>query len=368
MSFLLVRTATLIFGVSYVVSSLISLFSGVVHYRVGAVVSGVSLLIIMVSLNSFRIDRRLASVIFLAFVFSFIAFINFYWSAGRSFFTVLVMLAAFGMAWSAIYFDRMFIFFELPFYGFLFLTILLVLLGYGPAEFNTVFSGYSRNGYSAILLLFTMGYLFSRAYKGRTISLVLLSMVVACSVPLYGRTGIAISLMLFIGSIWYRSSRLGIGLVFLISLFIGFFFSDISAYFLKSTNFSAGMESLRIEMWWDYLSRLTFIDLLFGLNLNSVPIIFENGGNPHNAFFLLHSYFGLGVFLLLVFLVISFLYLIRGKHFFLLVLLFCYLARAFFDIIYLFGLFDYLVFPVLFFYVFTGDNYLKGCREVKCVA
>ncbi|MBM3106678.1 hypothetical protein IIE18_16230 [Pseudomonas sp. V1] len=324
--------------------------------RAVSVAFGVSLVALMFFVEHLKLRVRVFPALLIFFVLAVFGLGNSIWSEGRSVFTVFVALAAFGMAWSVLYFKTTLLFFELPFYMFLAFTLSLILMGYGPSEFNSVLQGYSRNGYSAVLLIFAVGYMFSRHYSGKSISLCLMAVVVLCSIPLYGRTGIAMATALFLVALWSRSKFMALGLGLLGLAVIVIFSSEIEQYITTRTNFSSGVDSPRALMWMDYLARLDFIGVAFGQDLNAVPLIAEYNGNPHNAFFLLHSYYGLGFFVLMLALCVSLVTLGLERRWLCLFLALVYLVRSFFDIIYLFGLLDYLVFPILFYCFFRGEG------------
>jgi len=347
-----VRGLVIFFGVCYLLAAVGSMFSGSVIVRGVSVAFGMSLLVLMAWTLSYKVGRQFFAILIIFFILLSVGVANFSSSGGRSVFTVFVALAAFGMAWAAIYHNATMLFFEVPFYLFLGLTVWFVFLGYGPDEFNMVFEGYSRNGYSAVLMLFAIGYIFSRCYRSLNVSIVLMAAVVVCSIPLYGRTGIAMASVLFLVALWSRHKIIAANLSVLVLLVPVFLASDIGAYISAHTNFSSGVDSPRFVMWVGYLERMDLLGFLFGVDLNSVPMIADYNGNPHNAFFLLHAYYGVGFFALFLCFLGSFFFLLMDSRWVFVALLLIFLVRSFFDIIYLFGLLDYLVFPILFYSVF----------------
>ncbi|MFW0886803.1 UNVERIFIED_CONTAM: hypothetical protein MKS84_08865 [Pseudomonas sp. JL1] len=337
----------------YLLFALLSLVYGFFAYRVVAAILGCSILLYMLANNlpGLRLGKFLSVVVFVVMVFSLFGLQS---SDGRSLFSIVVFLGAFGVCWFALASSSTFYLYELPFYLVLGGTLVLFLgFGYGPAEFNTVLDGYSRNGYSAILLAFAGGYVFSRAYRGRKVSLLLMVLVLVSSFPLYGRSGIAMAFALVLVVLCHRSIKLAVLLGGVGLLVAVFSLESIESYIYGATNFSAGMESPRSEMLAQYLDSLDGVSFLFGVDLGRVPMILEYNKNPHNAFILLHSYYGISVIPLMGLFVISLFKLFVERKFMLLMVAVLFLCRAVFDIIYLFGLFDYLLFPLLFYFVFS---------------
>jgi hypothetical protein len=337
----------------YVLLALLSLIYGFFAYRAAAAFCGCLVLLYM--LGSRWAELRFGGLlIFLVVIIAVFSLLSFQSSEGRSLFSVVVFMGALGVSWFSLANRCTFYLYELPFYIVLSATLILFLaFGYGPVEFNTVLAGYSRNGYSAVLLAFAGGYVFSRIYRGKQVSLVLMVLVLISSFPLYGRSGIAMAFVLFLVVLCYRSLRLAAlfgGAGILCALFS---LDLIENYIYGATNFSAGMESPRSEMLLQYLDSIDGLSLLTGSDITQIPIIFEYNNNPHNAFLLLHSYYGVSMVLLMCLIAASLFKLFLEKKFALLAVAVLFLCRALFDIIYLFGLFDYLLFPLLFYLFFA---------------
>ena len=363
-----VRSFFIIVAFLYLFFTALSGIYGFVGYRFIAACLGCFIFLYMLfSANSTPVNRLgrlwvggiLVAVIALLFFFSLLSFQS---SGGRSLFSVMVLIGALGVCWFSIASCSTVYVYEFPFYLLLGISLsLFLLLGYGPAEFNTVLTGYSRNGYSAILLAFASGYVFSRVYRQKKISVVLMLLVLVLSFPLYGRSGIAMAFVLFITVLFHRSAKIALLIGFIGLLGIIYGLDYVENFVLGATNFSSGIESPRSEMLAQYIERVDVWGLFFGVDLGSVPIVSEYKGNPHNAFILLHSYYGVAVLPLLCLFVVSAWMLFVDKQYVLLMVMFVFLIRAFFDIIYLFGLFDYLVFPLLFYSVFAKGFQCSHC-------
>lgn len=337
----------------YIIFSALAFYYGEIGYRTGAVVAGVLVFAVMLSVSRGRSDVSFFSIALLFFGLFIFSLFNYGWSEYRSVFTVFVFVSGLGVAWYAVEFRKTWVFFELPFFLFLIVTLWLILVeGYGAAEFNRILTGSSRNVYSGILLALASGYIFSREYAGKPISVTLFFLVFFISIPLYSRNGIFVSFVLLLCVLWRRSvlAVCVMGVVSLVVLVFGWeYFYDLVQ---SRTNLAAGLESDRYYIAQDYFSHLDLTGFLGGVDLTSVPMVEAFGGNPHSAFLRLHSFFGVSIFLFVFIVGVSFFRLMLDRHYLLMVVLFLYLFRAVFDIFYLFNLMDFLVFPLAFYWYF----------------
>lgn len=234
----------------------------------------------------------------------------------------------------------------------LFLLYLFLVLGYDPDDFNDVFDGYSRNGLGAVLLAFSLGYVWYCYEKRQRPSLILGGLVLFLMLPLYGRANILGGVVVFLLILYMNFGATGwflLGLIFIVSLIFGFDY--ISEYLSAKTKFSAGFESPRFEMLQDYFSETDLSSLFVGTDLSIVNSIVDHGGNTHNAFLRAHSYFGFVSVVLVIGLAIGVVLLVSNGFFVLAIIALAFIARAFLDIIYLGNIFDFLMLgPFLYFY------------------
>jgi len=346
--------------VSYIVFSCLSFYFGNLFFRAVAVFIGCLLFFFMLISASRKSGFFCLTLFFIFFSF---ALINYEWSGFRSIFLVFILIACVGVSWAAFELRLTRIAFEYVFIFFLFLTfVLVVFYDYGPKEFNRFLEGSSRNVYSALMLASAMGYVLSVSYREVKPSIILMLMFVAMSYPLYGRTAIAFSIgfAFCVFALYYKRLTL-------VSMFFGFLvicfasvYSDISVSDLvEGTNFESGMESERFDILEQYSERLEVSGFLVGQDFTVYPEIEKKDGNPHNAFLRLHGYWGLGVFAFAFACGMSFfLALFHGRPIVMIIILIVF-SRAFFDIVYLFNLFDYLFFPSLFYFLFS-DYFQRG--------
>lgn len=289
------------------------------------------------------------------------------WTNMRSYGAILVLLSCLGVTWAALEFNLYKYVFEYPFFVFLSITGGLIASGTDQYEFNQMLAVGSRNVYSAILLAFAIGYLFSRRVRGQGTSVILGLALVAASFFLFSRTGLVLAFALFVlfllgSGVFLRFKVLLIvcvpGLILIPMLF------DFAGFIASNSNFEKGLDSPRYSMWASYLSSIDFFNVLFGYDLNSNELIAEHGGNPHSSYFRLHSYFGLGLLGLIFFSVLSFFMMIRRGQWFLVFLMGCFFFRAVFDPVYFIWVFDYIFYPFVFF-VFFDDYFSVRRFEVE---
>lgn len=130
---------------------------------------------------------------------------------------------------------------------------------------------------------------------------------------------------------------------------------------MVDTNLGAGLTSDRFKIAGDFLAHLNFLNVLKGTDLSQVDAVVDFGGNPHNAYIRLQSFYGAALLPFLVVVFVSLVQLLVDKKYLLASVLFLYLFRAYFDIFYLFNLFDFLVFPLVFHWYFR--RYLNQYRN-----
>lgn len=337
----------------YLIFSTLAFYYGEISYRTAAVVVGVAVFAIMLSVSRERRGLSFFGIVLLFFCLFVFSLFNYDWSEYRSVFTVFVFVSGLGVAWYAVEFRKTWVFFELPFFVFLVVTLWLILIeGYGAAEFNRVLSGSSRNVYSGILLALASGYIFSREYAGKSISVTLFFLVFLISIPLYSRNGIFVSFVLLLCVLW-RRSILAVSVMAIVSVVVlAFGWEYFYALLQSRTNLAAGLESDRYYIAQDYFAHLDLTGFLAGVDLTSVPMVEAFGGNPHSAFLRLHSFFGVSIFFFVFIFGISLIRLMLDRQYLLMIVLLLYLFRAAFDIFYLFNLMDFLVFPLVFYWYF----------------
>lgn len=259
-------------------------------------------------------------------------------------------LSSLGIAWYTLEYRKSRIVFEYFFYGYLGLTVFLILVrGYGPAEFDDFFLGIGRNGYSAILVAAGCGYVVSREVRALPTSPLLMGVALACSVVLYGRSSITALTVLFAVVAFKRAPRLSaLAMVAVIGLIV-YGYELLETLNQLDTNFRAGVDSERWDMLTEYQQGLNAKTIGLGVDLRTLPTVVQNDGNPHNAFLRLHSSIGASTLLFASSFVWSIASLISQRMWLLLASLLVILFRAFTDIILIFGTVDLFFMPLLFY-------------------
>ena len=115
---------------------------------------------------------------------------------------------------------------------------------------------------------------------------------------------------------------------------------------------SMGIQDSRTDINAEYISESsrTIQNLMFGSPLDNVIAIKEVEGNPHNSFIRLHVYFGIiGVVIFISIFILSIFKLFKMRAYLLLYLLFALLLRAFTDSAAFHGVFDPLIYFLLFY-------------------
>lgn len=192
---------------------------------------------------------------------------------------------------------------------------------------GTLFDNLSSNALTAhILWLLSLIYcvvIFEKVHMPILIYLIPGILTMILSLLLGGRSGAIFSALAFCGALvslkyfgfahWKKI--LVSALVLFAILFVVFNVNDYSNYAIFNNFLSGGLESSdREEILKEYLSELTSpVDLLFGVDLNNLPLIAQLG-HPHNSYIRLYSYMGLiGFFLVVMLLIYGIACVSKGK-------------------------------------------------------
>lgn len=253
------------------------------------------------------------------------------------------------------------------------------LLGNDP---NSITAASSRNAISVNMLLLVVLLYFFQWQKKSTISLVPAIIAVLLCIYGEGRTGILVSVVLLIIILFQYLFRVKAFALF--KIIVTFILVGV-ALFLISTVFSdalqvlfsrfdrEGMDTIRYDIWSSYLAEV-FSDsrwFIFGAPTDSSWLLVYYDGNLHNAFFMLHSRFGIiGFCLLCVTLLFYALYSIKKCHVFEVALLAVLILRSFYDWTAFTGLYDVLFIALMltvFLRGFNAGNYAKRTFPVCAV-
>lgn len=230
-----------------------------------------------------------------------------------------------------------FIFFSFSF----FVLFLGGVNGFDPDFGNHIFLESSRNYVSAVCIIYYICYVGLAIYHKTKVNILFSVLLVIVCIALFGRSGIALSIILFMHAVFYNY---GIKYLFLISFLVLALIGPIIYFAINYTNFSDGLETPRDLMRYEYLNNMSSFDILFGRNFyQCCQTIVAFGPNPHNSFIALHSLFGLfGVVLSLFPIFIS----LCTKKFQLAFLILVIYVRYFYDVLGLFYILDFGLFVI----------------------
>lgn len=241
-------------------------------------------------------------------------------------------------------------------------NISVLLLGmhsnFHPSFGNQIFENLSRNIVSAQLIFAMVYYLFfNYRYNSNKINLILVALFLFNSIVLYGRTGVALALALFLYSLYRRLNRaLLLSILSLSAIFISLIFSII----MESTNFSTGLDTPRIELLKEYFYFITSLEIFFGRSIEDCcSFILYFHGNPHNSFVAGHMKFGIfhTIFYALVILII----LATKKTDLIFFILILY-VRYSIDTIGLFSMIDIVLFSI---FIYAYNSLKKNKKQTN---
>lgn len=230
-------------------------------------------------------------------------------------------------------------------------------------DMNEVFSETSRNSISWIALSSSsLYYLLNHINYNKDGSIIPAFLCLFLSILAQGRSGIIISLFLFI-SIMITTDFSGSRNKFLVKTFYvtiiiiittasSFYFSDFIYHQLNYLNEKQLSMVSRNAIWTYYFDNLSFLNLLLGLNLKSDPFFQLMNYNLHNSYLMAHARYGFVAFPLIAFIwwacISSFL---NKETRVLAISLLCLLVRIFSDSLAFVGDFDFVLFlyPICIF-------------------
>lgn len=230
-----------------------------------------------------------------------------------------------------------------------FLWVNFYKLGFfNPEGYDTIFNNSSRNIVSAFLLLVTMfvGASYYIEEKKQPILIYILTLV--SSVILFGRSGIAISFLLFCYAFYDNYGKKIYWLLIFLPLFIFLYFKYsgvVEYYLMEETSFKYGLESPRKSMLNEYMSGILYSpqDLFLGRRYaDCCATVVQYGDNPHNSFIVGHARYGIIHTIFFILLFLSTLFYIKKKPvlIFFIALIF---GRYFFDQLGLFSPLDFVL-------------------------
>jgi hypothetical protein len=236
------------------------------------------------------------------------------------------------------------------FRAFQFQNIFLITLGliynYDDLDpLSSIIPWVSRNGITSVLIVCQIVFCFISYLYNKKIPLLSLVLVVILCFYGLGRGSIIVSILLLLfGAILNvinsKSIKVKIfALIFISGLIVYFSYNSETIIMLENieeglnkTQFGQGYtDEARLGMNAEYISNLDTWNFFFGSSYKNTAIEKYFGGNPHNSFIRLHSYYGIFGIMVLLMVTVSILIAKKEKSikFTMLVLLLLLLFRAY---------------------------------------
>ena len=221
-------------------------------------------------------------------------------------------------------------------------------------SFNNIFADNSQNYVSVVLMGFSSALYLNDHLHGRRRPVVWPALLtLTLSLLATGRSGIIMSTAMLIVVVHQRAMNAGAVLkgVFVVAL------GTIMWVFLRTDIFSEadvfvrfaqrGLRSARLRIWAEFFSEMTIRRALLGFDMNELYWTNFFGGNPHNSYLRLWANTG---FFAIPFVLFTFtaVFRLRVQSKFLFRIFVLLLLRAFWDIVFLTGWLDF----ILFFFIF----------------
>lgn len=239
---------------------------------------------------------------------------------------------------------------------------------------NDIFS-VSRNSISIFLIISCSYYIIASIQNRKEYDLWPIFLSFFISVWAVGRGGI-ISMALLVTCLPYcRQQRFSFKVVFIYFIFllsiwyIYILYADSVLSLAISRMDSMGFDpNGREDVNSEYLKFATssVLYFVFGVNLPGNPVFEALDLNPHNSFIRLHIYYGLGGFIVIVFLLVkSFFKYAMMKNLTFILLLLVLLIRSSVDSSAFHGPFDGLIYYFIFFVMYNQNNQNSICLTTK---
>lgn len=258
------------------------------------------------------------------------------------------------------------------FYLFFLFSVVVIFADSRPAydSLNNMFPDASRNMVGAIAIFLLSFNMLSAYREKKVIPLLPLLCSFVLVVSAYGRSSIIALAILSLTYFLFYCKRYFFSVLLLslmLSLAIPFLGIDYENYFLRFTQ--SGLESLRAQMYAEYLVSLDLIGVVFGGSVLESPLISSFDGNSHSSYIRSHSYYGL---LIILFIGFCFsLVALRGRvNVVVFGVLIAYVFRVSFEQIAFFDVFDFLFFYCILFLWYGSSEPMplpkrQGCSALK---
>lgn len=179
---------------------------------------------------------------------------------------------------------------------------------------GAIFPGVSTNGLPSYLIVLQIAYSITYYFKHNRLPLWSTVGTLIVAVFGLGRGSIIIAGLILLSSVlinaWTTESRAE-RKIYLVAgmlaspalvIFLFTYYTEVISYLnvaIEGSKFSGGViDEHRARMMTDYMQKMDVWSLFFGTSYHGTSIENIYGGNPHNSFIRLHSFYGLAGFLL----------------------------------------------------------------------
>ena len=201
---------------------------------------------------------------------------------------------------------------QVSYYCFLFFLIYRFYdVGFNKYGANDIFAESSRNMVSGVLIFLQCFYSAARYFKDKKIVVFSPFLTLAVAVVCFGRSGIAVSFLIASCTVFFAISRFSmlsrfcfLAVGFSAIFYLGNSLWPFSVDLIESTNFTKGLESVRSDINYQYISSMGIVELFFGSPYSLSPVLVFFDENPHNSFIHGHHFMGLGYLIFVCYLLV----------------------------------------------------------------
>lgn len=235
-----------------------------------------------------------------------------------------------------------------------FLSYFIMKLGGDGEAYNEILEGSSRNYLSAISIFLTINIYIQLLFRAKYILLYPAIINFILCLLLFGRSGIALSLLILFFVIYIRSVKIFLTFFILSIIVVFYYLGSIIFYLDEKTNFAIGLESERSIFRKEYMRGIfDSYDFLIGRKIYNCCAYIQSFGNPHNSFIMGHLRYGILHTFFSIFLILFVLY---KKDIIMLFFLIIIYSRYFLDQLGLFAFFDFALFSLIFVSILGRDK------------
>jgi hypothetical protein len=246
---------------------------------------------------------------------------------------------------------------EIVYFSYLVICAYFIFRFFSAGTLDNIFVFFSHNYVSLILtynLLFLHYIQFSKTNK---LSLLPAILYLFISILAVGRSGIILSFSYLVFVISYNFIKISlykkITILTLSIIFISIVsLPDIDFKLLSPRIASMGIryeDDIRKQLLNAYISNIDYISILFGMNINNIPLISQFDNNPHNSFIVLHAATGFLFFPLVIIIIVKYFSYIIRKNIVFIICLSLLLIRINLDQALFFSAFDFILYLFLFY-------------------